>query len=209
MAVKRTANFVKTTAIGGLLVILPVLIIMYVLGEVLFTLYSVSLAILESEHTPDLVQEHPVIVIAAGLGSLLGLCFVTGLAVKTRAGDYLKRAFNRNIIDRIPVIRAVQRISERFAGIEGEDFAPVEVEAYREGVALLGVLVERLPDGRCAVFVPTSPVTTVGNVLIVNSEKVCVLDATIGDTLGAVSQWGVDSERLYGGEAKESEHPAA
>ena len=204
MAVKRTANFVKTTAFGGLLVILPVMIILYVLGEVLLTLYTFSLGILESEHTPDLVQEHPVIVIAAGIGTILGLCFFTGLAVKTRLGNYLKRSFNEKVINRIPVIRAVQRITERFAGVEGEDFAPVEVEAHGEGVGLLGILVERLPDGRCAVFVPTSPVTTVGNVLIVAPEKMRFLDASIGDTMGAVSQWGVDAARLYAGKSAEA-----
>jgi uncharacterized membrane protein len=199
MALKRTASFVKTTAIGGLLVILPIVVIVYVLGEVLFTLYTISLAIIESEHTPDIVQEHPLVVIITGLGIVLSLCFTTGLIVKTRLGDYLKRSFNKNVVDRIPIIRAIQRVTERFAGIDGEEFAPVEVEAHGEGVALLGILVERLPDGRCAVFVPTSPITTVGNVLIVPPEKMRFLDASIGDTMGAVSQWGVDAARLYAG----------
>ena len=201
MAVKRTVNFVKTTAIGGLLVILPAAIILFVAGEILFTLYTASLGILESEHTPELVQENPFLVIATGTGLVVGLCFMTGLVVRTRLGEYLKRAFNEKIIGRIPVIRAIQRISERFAGIEGEEFTPVEVEAHGEGVAILGILVEKLPDGRCAVFVPASPVTTVGNVLIVAPNKIRYLDATIGDAIAAVSQWGVDAARLYAGKS--------
>ena len=64
---------------------------------------------------------------------------------------------------------------------------------------VLGVLVEKLPDGRCAVFVPASPVTTVGNVLIVAPEKVRYLEAGISDAITAVSQWGVDSASLYAG----------
>lgn len=199
MALKRTVNFVKTTAIGGLLVILPVAIIVFVTGELLFTLYSASLSILGSEHTPELVQEHPLLVIASGLGTLVGICFMTGLFVQTQLGKYLKQWFKEKVVNRIPVIRAIQRIGERFAGIEGEDFAPVEVEAHGEGVGILGVLVEKLPDGRCAVFVPASPVTTVGNVLIVAPEKVRYLEAGISDAIAAISQWGVDSARLYAG----------
>ena len=104
----------------------------------------------------------------------------------------------QKVVNRIPVIRAVQQIAERFAGIDGEDFAPVEIEVHGEGIAILGVLVERLPDGRCAVFVPASPVTTVGNVLVVAEEKVRFLDASISDAMAAVSQWGLESNRLYG-----------
>ncbi len=201
MAVKRTVNFVKTTAIGGLLVLLPLAIILYVVGELLFTLYTVSLGIIEAEPTPQFVKENPFLVIAAGVGALIGFCFLTGLVVKTRLGNYLKHSFKEKVVNRIPVIRAVQRIAERFAGIEGEDFAPVEVEVQEEGIAILGVLVERLPDGRCAVFVPASHVTTVGNVLIVAAEKVRFLDASISDAMAAVSQWGMESERLYGEKA--------
>ena len=81
--------------------------------------------------------------------------------------------------------------------MDGDEFAPVEIAAYGDDIAVIGFMVERLPDGRCAVFVPTSPVTTVGNVLIVAPEKVRYLDSGISDAITAVSQWGVEAARLY------------
>lgn len=197
MAVKRALNFVKTTAIGGLLVILPLAVILFVAGEVLFTLYSASLGLIESERTPGFVRDNPVLVIVSGAGVLLGACFVTGLIVQTRLGRYMKEGFKEKIVNRIPVFRAVTRITERFAGIDGEDFAPVEVDIHADGIAVLGFLVERLPDGRAAVFVPASPVTTVGNVLIVAPRKLRYIEANISDAVTAVSQWGVEARRLY------------
>lgn len=204
MVMRRTVNFVKTTAIGGLVVILPLAVILFVTGEILLTLYSASLSIIESERTPGIVRDNPVLVIASGLGILLGACFVTGLVVQTRLGQYLRDWFKEKVVNRIPVIRAVTRITERFAGVEGEDFAPVEIDVHDDGIALLGFLVERLPDDRCAVFVPTSPVTTVGNVLIVAPDKLRYIDANISDAVTAISQWGVESTRLYGGKQADS-----
>jgi hypothetical protein len=97
--------------------------------------------------------------------------------------------------------------SPRREGVDGgnDDFVPVEVDDYGEGIAVIGLLVERLPDGRCAVFIPTSPVTTVGNVLIVSPDKMRLLDAGISDAISAVSQWGVDTTRIYAGAERHAE----
>ena len=205
MAMRRSLEFIKTTAIGGLLVIIPLAVILFVVGQILFLIYSTSLAVIESEHTPVFVQDKPILVVASAFGLLVGACFVTGLFVQTSLGQYFKRFFRENLLDRIPVIRAIARITERFAGVDGDDFAPVEVDAWGDGVAVVGFMVERLADGRYAVFIPTSPVTTVGNVLIVAPEKVRFLDAGISDAITAVSQWGVETAKLYDSKARDSE----
>ncbi len=194
---KSTLKFIKTTAIGGLLVILPLVVILFVVGQVLFAIYSTSYAIVEFEHMPAFIKNNPLLVVAGAFGMIVGACFVTGLLVQTSLGQYLKRNFKEKVIDRIPVIRAVTKITERFAGVDGDEFVPVEVSAFGDGIAVIGLLVEHLPDGRCAVFVPTSPVTTVGNVLIVPPDRLRHLDAGISDAISAISQWGVDTVRIY------------
>jgi uncharacterized membrane protein len=204
---RNSLEFIKTTAIGGLLVILPLAIILFVAGQILFVIYSTSYAVIEFEHMPAFVKNNPLLVVAGAFGLVVGACFLTGLVVQTTLGQYLRRIFKDRVIDRIPVIRAVTRITERFAGVDGGDdeFVPVEVDVYGDGIAVIGLLVERLPDDRCAVFVPTSPVTTVGNVLIVSPDKMRLLDAGISDAISAVSQWGVDTTRMYAGAGRNPE----
>ena len=191
---RRFLDFIKTTAIGGLLVIVPIAIILFVLAQLAYGLYSVSETIVGKLR----IETGDALVIAGITAlSLVGLCFLMGLLVQTRLGAWLRRWFNRNVGRRIPMFNAISSLTRRFAGVDGHQFAPVEVDLYGSDASLLGFLIETLPDGRCVVFIPSAPVATVGNVYIVGSEKVTPVDGSVADTLTAVTQWGVDTKDLY------------
>ncbi len=197
MAFRRTFRFLKTTAIGGLLVIVPVAVVLFVLGQLLFALYSAGIAVLETGLIRGVEAEDALLVLALALASLVGLCFVTGLAVQTRVGAALRGWFGRNVASRIPMYKAITSLTERFAGVDGDDFVPVEVDLYQSAARTLGFLVEKLPDGRCTVFLPSAPVATVGNIVIVPEESVTRIDATVSQAVSALTQWGVESTLLY------------
>lgn len=192
----RLINFLKTTALGGLLVIVPIAIVLFVLGQLLLALLSVvntALAWLGIGINDALLMS------AIALLALVGLCFVTGLVIRTRAGDALKRWFGRNVAKRIPMYGALASLTRRFVGIDGEQFSPVEVDIYDSDARAMGFLVESLPDGRCTVFVPTAPVATVGNLFVVAKDRVRRIDASVADTVSVITQWGVDAAELYSG----------
>ncbi len=194
----RFINFLKTTALGGLLVIVPIAIVLFVLGQLMLAILSLTneaLAWLGVGINDALLMS------AIALLALVGLCFVTGLVIRTRAGDALKHWFARNVASRIPMYGAISNLTRRLAGIDGEEFSPVEVDLYDSDTRAVGFLVESLPDGRCTVFVPTAPVATVGNLFLVAKEKVRRIDASVADTVSVVTQWGVDAALLYGGKA--------
>ncbi len=192
----RFINFLKTTALGGLLVIVPIAIVLFVLGQLLLALLSVVNEILA---WLGIGIDDALFMSALALLALVGLCFVTGLVVRTRAGDALKGWFGRNVAKRIPMYGAIANLTRRFAGIDGEQFAPVEIDLYDSGTRSMGFLVESLPDGRCAVFVPTAPMATVGNLFILAKDKVRRIDASVTDTVSVITQWGVDVAQLYAG----------
>ena len=207
MAVRRSLEFLRTTAIGGLLVIVPVAVVLFVLGQLLFGLYGLWLELIGSEHLPGVVAERPVFVMLLAAGSLVGLCFATGLFVRTRVGSALRDWFGRRVASRIPMYRAITAMTERFAGVDGEDFVPVEVDVYASGSFAIGFLVEKLPGQRAAVFIPSAPVATVGNVLIVPEDRIRRLNASVSDTISAITQWGVDAELLYKHRGSETQRP--
>ena len=192
----RFMNFLKTTALGGLLVIVPIAIILFVLGQLTLALLSVAN---ETLAWLGIGIDDALLMSALALLALVGLCFVTGLVVRTRAGDALKGWFGRNVAKRIPMYGAIANLTRRFAGIDGEQFAPVEIDLYDSGTRSMGFLVESLPDGRCAVFVPTAPMATVGNLFILAKDKVRRIDASVTDTVSVITQWGVDVAQLYAG----------
>ena len=191
---RRVLNFVKTTAIGGLLVIIPVTIILAVLGQLFYGLFSIVSDVLE-----QLPVEIDEALIAVGITvlALIGLCFVTGLIVQTQFGVALKGWFSRNIARRIPMYNAIANLTKRFVGVEGLEFAPVEVAIYNSKSRVLGFLIEELPDGRAMVYVPSAPVATIGNIFVVPVEDLTHLDASTADAITVMTQWGVDAKILY------------
>ena len=196
---KRFLGFLKTTAIGGLLVIIPVSIVLFVLGQLFWGIYGVATSLMASPTVRrfDLGLDDAAIIVAVTLGALIALCFFTGLVVRTRLGEALKGWFGRNVAPKIPLYRALSNLTKRVAGVEGHEFAPVEIDLYGSSSRALGFLVERIGEDRCAVFVPTAPVATVGNVFVVDRERVTFLEASVSDAVSIITQWGVDANDLY------------
>jgi uncharacterized membrane protein len=190
----RFVNFIKTTAIGGLLVIVPTTIILFVLAQILYGLNSVGQKLIAEL---GMQIDDALIMIGIAAASLIGLCFLTGLIVRTRIGFSLRNWLSRNVAKRIPMYNAISSLTQRFAGLDGNQFAPVEVDLYGSGARAIGFLIEPLPNDRCTVFIPSAPVATVGNIYVVSASRISKLDASVADTLAAVSQWGVDSTALY------------
>lgn len=193
---RRIIDFTKTTAIGGLLVIVPIAVVVFVLGKLLLALFTVARDVTAYL---DIGIDDVLVIFAIALLALVGLCFLTGLLVRTRIGNAIKRWFRRTIARRIPMYNAIANLTKRFAGVEGTQFAPVEVDLYGSGAHALGFLVEHLPGNRCTVFVPTAPVATVGNLFIVSGDRVRRIEASMADTVSVITQWGVDARTLFGG----------
>jgi len=198
--VTRFLRFIKTTAIGGLLVIIPVSIILFVLVQLFWGLFDIASSILSSTFAKrlDIRANEAMLIFALTAVALIGLCFITGLLVRTRLGITLGNWFMRKVAPRIPMYRALSNLTKRFIGVEGHEFAPVEVDLFGSSARTLGFLVETLPDGRCAVFIPTAPIATVGNVYLLQMDSVTFVDASVADAAGVITQWGVDSAELYG-----------
>ncbi len=190
----RLWDFLKTAAIGGFLVIVPIAIILFVLGQLLFALYALADTVLNAL---DLQVHDALMMLGIAVAALIGLCFVTGLMLQTRVGAFMRDWLNRHVGDRIPMYNALSSLTQRFAGNEGESFKPVEIDLYGSDTRLIGFEIEKLPNERLAVFVPSAPVSTVGNIYVVPRNRISPLQASVADTLSAITQWGVDAKLLY------------
>ena len=115
----------------------------------------------------------------------------------------------RNVAKRVPMYNAIASLTQRFAGIDGRDFVPVEVDIYGSGARAVGFLVETLPDDRCAVFIPTAPVATVGNLYLVPNDRVNRIGGTATDTLSVITQWGVEAGKLFRRKTADSGNPGS
>ena len=196
---QRILGFIRTTAIGGLLVIVPIAVVLFILLQLFYGLYAVIDAFFDLPAVEKLGLGVSDAVALAGItvAALVGFCFLTGLVVQTRLGQAVKAWLARNVAPRIPMYTALSNLTKRVVGVEGTQFTPVEVDLYGSGTRAIGFLVEELPGDRCAVFIPAAPVATVGNIYVVPQSAVTTLGASVADTAAVLTQWGVDAQHLY------------
>lgn len=185
----RIHSFITSTAMAGLLLILPVGILFLVAMEIYDLLEeTAAFARLELPLPPFV---NALVFIALLLAGLFVLCFITGLLMMTGPGRRFASFVETSIADKVPLLGLVRNLTINLTGAGAGQLQVVEVDLHGSGTCMLGVIMETLPDGRQVVFVPAAPAVTLGQVHIVSAERVRALDATVGSLANAISQWGV------------------
>ncbi len=188
-------SFIKTTVIGGLVVIVPLSLIVIIFGDLFSTVMQLTQPV--AQYLPFNELLNTIIVTLLAVTGILFACFLTGLVVRTSWGIAGKDWFERRILNRLPMYSIIKNLTHRFAGMEGTQFVPAEIDLYDSGCTVLGVIVEELGDGRLAVFVPASPAATVGQIYLVPDNRVKRLDASLGATISRITEWGIGTKELF------------
>ena len=192
---KNILNFLKTTLIGGLVVIVPLAIAFAVLAQIFVVINGLN-AKLAGMFPYELLNKPIVLAILGVIGVAL-ICFITGLILLTGIGERLLMGLNNALAKKIPMYGLVRTITTRFTGMKDGDFAPVEIDLYGSATRSLGFLIEKLPDARVTVYIPSVPALTVGQIFIVPAANVTELKVPPTMLVNAVTQWGVESKKLY------------
>ena len=190
----RFVNFIKTTILGGLFVLLPVVVVILLLSLAVATVAGAMKPLMEL--LPVKTVGGLAAVTLAALLFLLVFCFLTGLLVQLRLGKLGKEWLERFLLERLPGYVMFKNLTRRIAGEEGIEFAPGLVDLYGSEARSLGLIVEEHEDGNFTVFIPLSPMATIGQVFLVPSTRVQKLDAKFVDVVNSLTQWGMESKKL-------------
>jgi len=192
---KKLIEFIKITAVGGLVVIVPIAIVTIVIGDTFKQLIAVTKPL--TEHMPFGPLTNSIIAVLAVAFLVITIFFLAGLLLNTFWGKILKKWFEIKIFERIPMYSTLRGLTQRFVGIESAEFPVVEVDLYGTESRVLGIVVEKIPDGRLVVFIPISPLVTVGQLNIVPDSCVRKLDASLADMTKCISQIGLEAGKLF------------
>ena len=193
---KRFIEFLKTTAIGGLLVLLPVLLLYLLLAETLPLIIALAtpIADLFPKGTFDRIN-FPVLI---ALILLVGASFVIGLALRSAAGRRIGGWIEQNALGRLPAYSALKGLTKGFVGAtEGAAFRPallISSDDERE----LAYVIEDHGDGQLTVLVPWSPAAFAGSLKIVSQDRIEFVDTNLGEFTKVLSHWGVGVRDLLG-----------
>ncbi len=193
---KQLMEFLKTTAIGGLLVLLPILLLFLLLAEVMELLVGIAtpIADLFPPGTLD-VDNFPVIL---ALLLLFGTSFVIGLWLRSKKAKRLGNWIERKTVGRLPAYNFLKSLVTGLLGPEDRAGFKPAMLVSPEGQREIAYVVEDHGNGHLTVLVPWAPTAFAGSVKIVAKEQVEMLDASLSEATLALNHLGLGARNLLG-----------
>jgi uncharacterized membrane protein len=189
-------GFLKATIAGGLLFLLPVVLIVIVLGYAMRLAGKVAKPISEFLPVDAVVGVRGVTILAVLV--LLVVSLVAGLFARTIAGKRIMRWSENSLLGGLPQYRLVKSMAEGLAQVEStEGVNPALVSI--EGGWQIGYLLEPLENGWVTVFLPQAPTPMSGNVMYLPADRVRPLGITMVQAMAIVKRMGVGSAKALSG----------
>ena len=180
-------RFLKSTLVGGLAVLVPVVALLAVIGWVTEIALKAILPVFE--WLPDKSVGGVSLTVLAAIGTLVAGCFLAGLCAETAVIRFLGERAEWLALA-VPGYALMKNVGASLIGIEGK--RPLRTVLVQfPGSWQLGFLMETLPDGRPVVFVPTVPSGLVGMLHIFSADRVQILAMSVPAALDNLARLGV------------------
>lgn len=189
---KKIKDFLKTSLLGGLVVMLPVTILLslfaWVFNSVSNLIQPLTNLVIEKSHLQEFLANLLVLAV------ILILCFVLGVLVKTRLGKFLHETLEK-ILKIIPFYSLVRETIKQLIGREKPLFRYVVMVRFLVNKQL-GFVADDEDPNHISVFVPTSPNPTSGWVIFCRKDEIQRVDISIEDAMRLIFSCGVGSSKF-------------
>ncbi|MCU0710853.1 MAG: DUF502 domain-containing protein [Pirellula sp.] len=188
--IPRSVSFLKATAIGGLVFLLPFAAIIFVLSYVFQAAQQVYKAV--DPLLPDFFHSNVGIAILflGGVAAVIIACFASGLVASRSIAKEGNRWIENNLVKVFPKYAIYKDL---LAGTLGGDHHKVTMKpAYvnYQGVSRLVFETNRYEDGMVAVYFPGSPDPWNGFLARVPADQVTLAELSFFDAVGQLEQMG-------------------
>jgi len=194
--------FFKATLFGGVVVILPVVIISFFIKWLFKTITDLIQPLtnyaLANNQIPEVVADSLVIAI------IILVCFFVGVVVQTKIGNYLHNVFDDVLIKLAPGYRMIKEVVVQIFG-KSEDspflngqVARVRIFGQECPTEVTALITDQHPDGSYTIFMPTGPNPTSGNIYHVLPEQVTLFpEVPLDSAMRTVIACGAGSGNLF------------
>jgi uncharacterized membrane protein len=192
----KLKEFLKTSLLGGVVVILPVAILVSVMVWV-FNLISGWISPLTRLLTKDL-QVYQFIAESFAIVVILAACFSVGVLVRTRLGDVLYKLLETRILKLAPGYSMIKETVLHLFGNDKESpFSSVALaQIFCNSTMVTCFITDTHDDGSFTVFVPTGPNPTSGLIYHLEGKYVHPVDVPVLDAMRSVICCGAGSGGL-------------
>jgi uncharacterized membrane protein len=186
---KQMIEFIKTTMLGGALIIVPAAAVVFLLAKVARGLKG-ALEPVAAGLPPSIQFPYATEIIV-----VVAVCFLAGLLVRTRPGRWFGKLIERYVFDRVPGYALTKGLTGMsVGGSAAQEMIPALVE-MEEGL-VPALIMERHDDGYVTVFVPSPPVPTVGQAYVFESSKAHPVDVSLPKFIACITKWGIGAQEL-------------
>jgi len=193
--VNKFKEFVKSTILGGLLVVLPLAIfffaLIWIFGLVRNAISPLTNIVMQNSPLQGIVADILVVIL------LTIVCFSVGAMVRTKLGKWIYLLVESNVFLRIPGYSLIKETISQFIGNKKSPFSSVAlVQIFGNETLVSAFITDEHKDGTHTVFVPTGPNPTSGNIYHLPKNRVHLVDVSVEDAMRSIISCGAGSSAL-------------
>ncbi len=194
---KKSIGFLKTTAIGGLLFLLPLIVLGALIGQIVPIVMTIADGL--AEILPGFVKTPGgiALLVLLAIGVLLLICFVAGILARRSFGRKLSRAFEKKLVMLFPRYAILKdQMADSIGGEQNKPrMKPVLVQL--DECTRVGFETGRDEQaGFVVVYLPGSPDPWIGSVSIFDIGRIQPLSVEFGEAVATCEQLGRGAARL-------------
>jgi uncharacterized membrane protein len=192
----RLKRFFITTLIGGVVVLLPISILVFVI-RFLINLISGGLKPI-SAMLGDTMEMNKVFLDLIAFTIVILFCFLVGLFIRTQIGKTSFKYIESTLLSRIPFYDTVKDIVQQFTGNKKTPFKQVVLaDVFNNSTLMTGFVTDDHGNGMFTIFVPTAPNPTNGFVFHVHKDHLKFVDKDAQEAMRSVIGMGAGSLNLF------------
>lgn len=192
--------FLKTSLIGGILVILPVAIIIFLFTWIFGFVTDLIKPLTDfAMRFMGISMYRRILADIMVISTIILTCFVVGAFVRTKLGTYLHRIIEEKILKVAPGYNLIKETVMQFLGGKKAPFSRVAVvQIFGPGTEtyVTAFITDTHSDGSYTVFVPTGPNPTSGNICHVSADCVFPVNVPVDQTMRSIISCGAGSSPL-------------
>jgi uncharacterized membrane protein len=183
---KKSMQFVKTVVIGGLVFLVPLVMIVLVIGK------AFAMMLIVANYVDKFIPVEAVLGVAlVNIVAILGMtltCFLAGLYARTKSSKKIYEKIETFLLGIVPGYTFVKGLTDSLSSSEkaAESFFPVIVRF--DDYSQLCFEIERTDNGLAVVYVPGAPNSWSGSIVCVTEDRIDKLDMTVAVAMRSIKQ---------------------
>ena len=193
---KKVIAKIKDNIITGAIIIIPLAALGVILFDTIKKIIKLTAPLTDNMELGGPLAKAIIatVIVLIALGVFF---FINGLIIHTYLGKRFKDWMEAKVFSHIPFYGTLSGVTKQLVGVGKAKYQVVEFDLYGNNTKVLGLLTDTLTDGRHVIFTPFAPVINIGQVHIVDHEKVKILDMTLKEATDIMTKIGFEADKVY------------